>query len=397
MTSPSESKNFRIMLVAGEASGDKHAAALVGALSSEHPDVAITAFGATGPAMRTAGVESVIETDHLAIMGLYEVGRTLGKFWNAFQQLKVAARRERPDAVILVDWPEFNLRLARALHRQGLRVIYYISPQLWAWRSYRVRSIRRDVDLLLTILPFEKEWYRRRGVEHVEYVGHPLAGEVNSRFGRAEFCERNDLDTNRPVVALLAGSRHKEVVRILPVLLRACVELHRARPDLQFVIPLAPNRPRAETDKLIAAARIEAGKTLPEFTIVEQQTTEAVAAATVAVVASGTATLETAILGTPLLVVYKESAVNWKLFRWMIDVEHFGLVNLVGGERVATELMQHDLTEENISAEVLRLLEPETNHAFRRRLAEIKHSLGEANASHRAAELVVDALHSWKR
>jgi lipid-A-disaccharide synthase len=385
------------MIVAGEASGDQHAAALVSALTSEHPDFTFTAFGATGPAMRAAGVESVIETDHLAIMGLYEVGRTLGKFWNAFQQLKFAARRERPDAVILVDWPEFNLRLARALRRQGLRVIYYISPQLWAWRSYRVRSIRRDVDLLLTILPFEQEWYRRRGVEHVEFVGHPLAGEVNPRFGKAEFCERNDLDPTRPIVALLAGSRHKEVVRILPVLLRAAVELHRDQRDLQFVIRLAPNRPRTETDELVAVARTEAGEALPEFAIVEQQTTEAIAAADVAVVASGTATLETAIIGTPLLVVYKESSVNWKLFRWMIDVEHFGLVNLVGGERVATELMQHDLTEENIAAEVLRLLEPETNQAFLLRLAEIKRLLGEENASHRAAQLIVDALEAWER
>ena len=397
MATRSELKKFRIMIVAGEASGDQHAAALVTALSSQHPEIEFSFFGATGPAMRQSGVESVIETDHLAIMGLYEVGRTLGKFWNAFQQLKLAARRERPDAVLLVDWPDFNLRLARALHRQSLPVIYYISPQLWAWRSYRVRAIRRDVDLLLTILPFEKEWYRRRGVQHVEYVGHPLAGEVNPRFGTAEFCERNGLDAERPIIALLAGSRHKEVLRILPVLLRAAADLHRANPELQFVVPLAPNRPRAETEDLIAAARSEDKIALPAFTVIEQQTIEAVAAADVAVVASGTATLETAIIGTPLLVVYKESSVNWKLFRWMIDVEHFGLVNLVGGERVATELMQHDLTEENIAAEVLRLLEPDTNQAFRRRLAEIKLSLGEENASHRAAELVVDALRTWAR
>lgn len=396
MTSRSKTQNFLIMIVAGEPSGDQHSAALVEALRSEHPEAAFTFFGATGPAMREAGVASIIETDHLAIMGLVEVGRTLGKFWNAFQQLKSAARRERPDAVILVDWPEFNLRLARALHRQGLRVIYYISPQLWAWRSYRVRSIRRDVDLLLTILPFEKEWYRKRGVEHVEFVGHPLAGEVKPRYGREAFCSQHGLNPGCPVVALLAGSRHKEVIRILPVLLRAAAELSRRNGKLQFVIPLAPNRPRVETNQLIDNARTELGE-LPQFTIVEDETIEAVVAADVAVVASGTATLETAIIGTPLLVVYKESTMNWKLFRWMIDVEHFGLVNLVGGERVATELMQHDLTEANIAAEVLRLLEPETNQVFRQRLAEIKASLGEESASHRAAELIVDALRGWRK
>lgn len=395
MSQPAELRSVRLMIVAGEASGDRHAAGLVKALIRNFPQIEFSNFGATGPAMREVGVDSIVDSDHLAIMGLYEVGRTLGKFWNAYKQLKLAAQRERPDAVILVDWPEFNLRLARALRRQGLRVIYYISPQLWAWRAYRVRSIRRDVDLLLTILPFEKDWYRQRGVEHVEFVGNPLAGEVKARYGRGEFCARFGLAPERPLIALLAGSRHKEVVRILPVLLQAAAELHQRAPELQFVIPLAPNRPRTETEELLSAARSQAGITLPDIAIVENATIEAVAAAAVAVVASGTATLETAIIGTPLLVVYKESSVNWKLFRWMIDVEHFGLVNLVGGERVATELFQHDFTPHNIAAEVLRLLEPETNRLFRERLAEIKRSLGEESASHRAAEVVVDALQSW--
>src|SRR3989440_3976843 len=180
----SEATSLRLMIVAGEPSGDAHAAALVRALRAEAPGVEFEFFGATGALMREAGVESVVRSDDLAILGLVEIARVLPKFWRAFQTLKSTSVERRPDAVILVDWPDFNLRLARTLHRRGLRVIYYISPQLWAWRAHRVRQVRRDVDLLLAILPFEPDWYAQRGVAHVEFVGHPLAGAVHARFDR---------------------------------------------------------------------------------------------------------------------------------------------------------------------------------------------------------------------
>src|SRR2546423_5854685 len=209
MTGESE-RTLRLMIVAGEASGDAHAAALVRALVARAGDRRIEFFGATGREMRAAGVESIVEIDQLAIVGLLEIGRALPKFWRAFQSLKRAALTRRPDAVILVDWPDFNLRLARALHRRGLKIIYYISPQLWAWRAHRVRQVRRDVDLLLAILPFEPDWYARRGVAHVEFIGHPLAGTVTPRFDRAEFCRRHTLDPLRPLIALLPVRRPKE-------------------------------------------------------------------------------------------------------------------------------------------------------------------------------------------
>ena len=175
------------MIVAGEASGDAHAAALVHALRGAAPEMTLDIFGATGPLMRAAGVESIVRSDDLAILGLLEIARALPKFWRAYKLLKQAAIDNRPAAVILVDWPDFNLKLARALHRRGLKIIYYISPQLWAWRSHRARSIERNVDLLLSILPFEQEWYAERGIDQVEYVGHPLAGEVYARADRAEY------------------------------------------------------------------------------------------------------------------------------------------------------------------------------------------------------------------
>ncbi|HEX8920785.1 MAG TPA: lipid-A-disaccharide synthase, partial [Pyrinomonadaceae bacterium] len=236
-----ETKGLRLMIVAGEPSGDAHAAALVRALKEEAPD-AIEFFGATGALMREEGVETVVRSDDLAIMGLAEIAQALPKFWRAFQALKQAGIERRPEAVILVDWPDFNLRLARALHRKGVRVIYYISPQLWAWRSYRVRNIRRDVDLLLAILPFEPEWYEARKVAHVRFVGHPLVGEALPRYGREEFCRRNQLDPSRPIIALLPGSRRKELERILPAMLDAASLISKEQPDTQFVLALAANR-----------------------------------------------------------------------------------------------------------------------------------------------------------
>ena len=378
----------RLMIVAGEPSGDAHAADLARALldaSSETLEI----FGATGPLMRAAGVDSVVDSDHLAIMGILEVGRVLPKFWQAFKTLKRAALERKPDAVILVDWPEFNFRLARSLHRRGLKIIYYISPQLWAWRSYRLRTIQRDVDLLLTILPFEEEWYSSRGVEHVEFVGHPLAGEVYARYDRAEFCRRTSLDPRLPIISLLPGSRRKELERILPPMLEAAALISARRPEVQFVVVVAPSRTSDEVRDIVRSQR---AKPLPLpscLHIVSDSPREVLAASDVAAVASGTATLEAAILGTPMVIVYKESAINWHTLGRLITTEHFGLVNLVAGERVATELMQDDLNGERLAEELLSLLNPQRNQDMRKQLEDVTQQLGEGGASRRAAERIL--------
>jgi lipid-A-disaccharide synthase len=367
------------MVVAGEPSGDAHAAALVRAL---HERADIDFFGATGPLMRDAGVETVVNSDELAIMGIVEVGRVFRKFLSAFRKLKFAAAERSPDAVILVDWPEFNLRLASSLRRRGLKVIYYISPQLWAWRPRRVNNIKRDVDLLLSILPFEVEWYKAHEVEHVEFVGHPLAGEVKARFGREEFCRRNDLDPARPIVAFLPGSRIKELERILPPMLDAIEELKKVRPEVQSVVVVAPSRTVAEVREITSS----------DIKLIERQTREALSASDAAAVASGTATLEAALLETPMVVVYKESPINWHTLGRLITVPHYGLVNLVAGKEIATELMQDMLTSENLTSKLLELLEPETNKTMRESLREVAHKLGEPGASQRAADLIVKFL-----
>jgi lipid-A-disaccharide synthase len=373
------------MIVAGEPSGDAHAAALVNALQKKLADV--ECFGATGPLLRAAGVETIVNSDELAIMGILEVARVLPKFISAFRKLKAAASERRPDAVILVDWPEFNLRLATALHRRGIKVVYYISPQLWAWRPRRIGTIKRDIDLLLSILPFEAEWFRARGVEHVEFVGHPLAGEVKARFGREEFCRRHDLDPAQPIVSFLPGSRRKELQRILPPMLAAIERLKKQRPEVQCVVVVAPSRTIEETRAIVTQQNGAAS-----IKLVQQQTREALAASDAAAVASGTATLEAALLQTPMVVVYKESAVNWHTLGRLITVTHYGLVNLVAGKEIAKELMQNDLTGERLAAELLQLLDPETNTRTRGKLAEVARNLGEAGASERAAESVISFL-----
>ena len=376
------------MLIAGESSGDAHAAKLVSAMRANSPEINFEFFGATGEKMREANVETVVNADHLAIVGLPEIARALPMFWNTFQILKRSAIERKPDAVVLIDFPDFNLKLAKSLKKHGLKIVYYISPQLWAWRKYRVKTVADSVDLMLTILPFEKDWYQQQGVSHVEYVGNPLAKEVHSELTKEEFCAKHNLDFNKPIISLLAGSRHKEIVRILPPLLETAALMERQERDLQFVVPLAPTRRLAE----IETAKSIAESSPKNLTIVRNETREAVFASDVAAVTSGTATLETAILNTPMAIVYKSSAFNYKLLRPLITVEHFGLINLIAQERLAKELIQDDFTPETLSAELFRLLEPATNRRMRVRLKKVADSLGHGGAAKRAAAAILREL-----
>lgn len=384
------------MIVAGEPSGDAHAASLVRALREAAPDTQFEFFGSTGALLRGAGVETIVRADDLAIMGILEVARVFPRFLRAYRMLKEAALERQPDAVILVDWPEFNLRLARALHRRGLRLIYYISPQVWAWRSYRVRNLRRDVDLLLSILPFEKDWFAARGMNEVEFVGHPLAREVHARYDRAEFCRRTKLDPKLPIITLLPGSRRLEVERILPPMLEAAALISARQPQIQFVVVVAPGRSSDEIRNIVRGQR-SLPQPLPScLHIVSDQSREALAACDAAAIASGTATLEAALLGTPMVVVYKESAVNWHTLGSLINVDHYGLVNLVAGERIVTELMQNEFNGERLADELLAVLNQDRAAAMRSRLHEVAEQLGEGEASQRAAERILSAIQAWR-
>lgn len=381
------------MIVAGESSGDTHAAALVRELQKKTSGANIEFFGATGVKMREAGVETVLRADDLAIMGVPEIARALPMFWKAFKTLKKSAIERKPDAVILVDFPEFNLKLAKSLKKAGLKVIYYISPQLWAWRKYRAKAIEKYVDLLLAILPFEKEWYRERGILHVEYVGNPLAGEVCAKFGRDEFCAKYNLNSAKPIIALLPGSRHKEIVKILPPMLETISLMVEKNSDLQFVIALDATRRFSEVETAIENAEKKNLRLPKNLLIVQGETREALNAADAAAVKSGTSTLETAIIGTPLAVVYKISALNYIIFRRLVTVPHIGLVNLVAGERLAKELIQDDFTAQTLADELFRLLEPQTNIEMRKRLGDVAKSLS-GGAAELAAKAVLREINS---
>lgn len=385
-------EKLKIMLVAGEASGDAHAAKLVKAIKELAPESGFEFFGAAGEKMRAAGVEAIVKSDHLSIVGLLEIGRALPMFWSVFQKLKRAAVERKPDAVIFIDFPDFNLKLAKALKKRGLKTIYYISPQIWAWRSYRLRAIRRDVDLLLTILPFEKNWYEKRGFEKVEYVGSPLAREIKAHLTKEEFCAKHGLDDSKPVISLLPGSRHKEIARIFPSMLETASLMANENAEIQFIAALASNRHHSDIENAIIEAKNKDKKTPENFFIIEGETLDALNASDAAAVTSGTATLETAIIGTPFAIVYKTSNINYKLLRPMISVEHFGLVNLIAERRLIKEFIQDEFTPEILSRELFDLLDAKNNKKIRIELAGVADKLGHGGASKRAAQAILREL-----
>ncbi len=372
-----------LMVVAGEASGDKHGAKLAAALRALRPDLTFDFFGAGGDEMRLAEVETLVDAREVAIMGALEVARALPKFLRVFRRLREAANERKPRLIILIDWPEFNLRLAKKLKRDGHRVIYYISPQIWAWRSYRIHAIKRYVERMLVILPFEKDYYERAGVE-VDYVGHPLLDSVRVTAMRDEFCSRHQLDSSKPIIALLPGSRHSELKYILPPMIEAAKLLDQSHPHFQFILPLARTFAPGEIESQIASTKLR---------VIEHDTYNAIAAADLAVVASGTATLETAIIGSPLIVVYRASALNWRIFRPLINTPFVGMPNLIAGKEIAPELLQDDLNGERLAKLIVEFLnDPAKLRQSRADLAEVRMKLGEANASERAASRILELL-----
>jgi len=368
-----------VLIVAGEASGDLHAAKLVDELNAAG-DFAF--FGSAGEKMRAVGVEPTVRADGLSIVGLLEIGRALPMFWGVYKRLIAEVEKREAKNAILVDFPDFNLKLAKALKRRGVTVVYYISPQLWAWRKYRINTIKQHVDLVISILPFEKEWYAKNGVDHVEYVGNPLSMEVHADCSKEEFCERHGLDPSKPIVSLLPGSRGAELSRILPPLIETAKQMLAKEPEVQFVVAL----PKGKLDRKIDAP--------DEVRWVQGETFDALNASDAAAITSGTATLEAGIIGTPMAIVYKSSAINYKLLRPLINVEHFGLINLIAGKRVAAELIQDDFTSDTLSSELFRLLEPSVNAAVRAELAAAVDKLGHGGASKRAAEAILRIMES---
>lgn len=347
-------------------------------LRRRHPDWQF--FGCGGEALRAAGCELLVDARELAVVGLFEVASHLPRIYGLYRRLRRALEERRPAALILVDFPDFNLRLARAAARRGVPVVYFISPQLWAWRGGRVKAIRRDVRRMICIFPFEPEFYARHGIE-VDYVGHPLVERVRARTSEAEFRSRHGLG-EAPLIALLPGSRRREVAFHLPVLLAAARRLHAER-GARFVLPAASTLGKAVIGAMIPAEQRD------YVQVVEGETYDAVAHSRVAIVASGTATLETALLGTPQVVIYRLSTWTYRLGRRWVKTPHFAMVNLIAGRRLAPELIQEKLTEEAVVNWVLKYLDdPAAREAMRQGLQQVRARLGEPGAIGRAAQVI---------
>jgi lipid-A-disaccharide synthase len=371
----------RLLLSCGEPSGDLYGAELVRHLRKSVDGLDV--FGLGGDRLLAQGARLTAHVRDLAVVGLLEVVSHLPRLRRAFQALLEEADRARPDLAVLIDYPDFNLRLARQLHRRDIPVVYYVSPQVWAWRRGRLRAIRKTVSRMVVIFPFEEAVYRDAGVP-VTFVGHPLVDLVRPVGDRAEFLRASGLDPDRPVIAVLPGSRPKEVAHNLAPLAAAAKLLREGKPHLQFLIAVAPSIDPAP----LARAFGPSGARL-----VTDATHAVLGSATLALVASGTATVEAALLGVPMVVVYRISRLSYGLGRPFVKVPHYAMVNLIAGREVVPELMQSDFTPERVAAEAAALLEdPGRYEAMRRDLAEVRRRLGEPGASARAAALVAEAL-----
>lgn len=374
-----------ILIVAGEASGDMYAAELVAGLKTRLRD-APEFFGCGGKKMREAGVETLVDIHSLAVLGPFETVSHLLHLYSALRKLTQETAARRPRLAILVDFPDFNLRLAKRLKSLKIPVVYFISPQVWAWRSGRVEKMKKLIDQMLVILPFEKEFYASRGMQ-VDYIGHPLVGRVHVTKGRREFFADYDLDPGLFTISLLPGSRTKELKFHLPILLQTARQL-ALKWQVQFLVPLSSPLHLQLVEDMVSEEAAEV-----RVRVLDQDTYNAVGHSDLAVVSSGTATLETALLGTPLITVFKISNLTWIVGQYLVRVPFYSLVNLIAGREVVPELFQEDFTVERLQLEIERhVTDPERLKRVRMDLVFVKGQLGEGGAIQHAAEHVLKWL-----
>jgi len=372
----------QILISAGEASGDMYAARLAAALRAR-ADVQI--FGMGGERMREAGVDLVADCSEVALVGIVEIARKYPALRRVFKRLLNESERRRPRLAILTDFPGFHLRLARELKSRRVPCVYFVCPQFWAWRPWRVNLVRRRFVRGLCIFSFEEEWYRARGVK-ADFIGHPLVGNVAAKRTRAEFASACGLDASKPIVALLPGSRSGEIAHHMPTLMQACRLIQKDH-KVQFVLALAPGVKRSEIAQYL----------LPEVPmhVVEDATYDALGAADLSVVSSGTATVEAALMDAPMIVVYRLAPLTAAIARWLVRTPMFAMVNLIVGKRVVPELVQKDFTPARLASEAIRLLDsPDARAEIRGGLAEVRQKLGPPGAVERAADLIVSMLNA---
>jgi lipid-A-disaccharide synthase len=370
---------MRILIVTGEASGDLHGAHLAKAIMALEPKAELVGVG--GAAMRAAGVSLVPGVPQLDLMGMFGLS-AIPPMVRRVLAIRRVLKAEAWDLVVLIDNPGLNFHFARIAKAAGRRVLYYIAPQVWAWRPGRMKWIQRRVDHVVVILPFEEELYRRAGVR-CTFVGHPLLDAVAPHYDRAKLRKEFGLDESARVVGLLPGSRVSEVEMLLPVLLEAAAQLVVAEPGTKFILAQASSIDNNLIQTLLEHSPVP-------VRVAHDQASEVMALSDVLFIASGTATLQAAVVGTPMVLLYKTSPVTYRLARWLINVKWIGLVNLVAGRSIVPELIQDEATAERLCHEILHLLRnPSAYHDMKEGLQQVRKSLGEPGASRRAAQVAL--------
>jgi lipid-A-disaccharide synthase len=371
------------MIVAGEASGDLHGAGLVKEALRLAPDLRF--FGIGGPLMREVGVETLVDASAMAVVGLVEVATHFDVIFRAFARLKRILTTDPPDLLILIDYPDFNLRLAKVARKAGVKVLYYISPQVWAWRVGRVKKIGRLVDRMAVVFPFEVQFYEREGVP-VSFVGHPLADTVRPAMTRAEAQACFALDPARRTVGLFPGSRRNEIRNLLPTILASAGILKERFPDLQFILPLASSLNKSDIAPYLENCGLD-------VRVVEGRGYDVMQVCDAIITVSGTVTLEIALIGVPMVIIYRVSPLTYHIGKRLIKVDHIGLCNIVAGERVVRELIQDEAEPGRIADEIGRILHDGTYAAsMTARLKAVKDKLGSGGGSERVARLTLEML-----
>lgn len=376
----------RIMIVAGEASGDLHGSNLVRSALSLDPDLKF--YGLGGENLRNAGIDLLFDLEHQGLFGFLEIVSSLRSTIGIYRSLKASLTRDRPSAVVLIDYPDFNLRLAKSAKRLGIPVFYYISPQLWAWRPGRVKKVDRYVDRMAVVFPFEPDFYQRHGVE-VSFVGHPLLDVMDPPRPKEEVKTELGFDPSQPLLGLLPGSRMSEIKAHLPLMLESARRLNAGRPNgVSLAVAQADSLGSGELTPFL-----ELGP--KDVKLVAGHTHDLQNAADVILTASGTATLETALMLTPMVVIYRLKLLSYQIFRRMVKIEHVAMANLIAGEEVVPELLQNDARPDNIVTELNRILDsPEDRRRMVEGLTLIRKKLGGQGASLRAARLLLETINS---
>ncbi len=372
--------NKKIFIIAGEASGDLHGSNLILALKELSSSFVFEGMG--GPMMVKAGLHSFRDINDLAVIGLGEVIGSLKKFKDVFRGLVKKLEEEKPDCVVLIDYPEFNLRFAKEAKKRGIKVIYYVSPQIWAWRRSRINTVKKYVDRMIVIMGFEKDFYAREGVE-VEFVGHPLLDSVKTSCPRDEFLKRQGLDPSKKTVAILPGSRRGEITRNLPVMAEAAEAIkEKLGEGVQFMVAKPKDADAELYEEILGAEGLR-----PE--LVEDSTYDCVNSSDLAIVASGTATLETAILEKPMIIVYQVSFLTWLAGKLLVRIPYIGLANIVAGKKIVPEFVGFMVDPAKVAGEAVSiLLSSERSEGIKASLSAIKIKLGGPGASKRAAEII---------